>query len=171
MFALPERYRSWLRNMDNRNVSILGMRDGIGEGFKVVPVPFGIEQEDRRRHLYVVGKTGTGKTTLLQNLILQDLEEGRGFALLDPLGDLADELLDHIPPWRTDHVVYFNPADTEFPVAYNLLEDAPYEYAPSSPPALSGLSGTSIKAHGATVWSGSLSMPCTPSLSVRVRRF
>ncbi len=80
--------------MDNRNVSILGMRSGINKSFMVEPVPFGIEQNDRLRHLYIVGKTGTGKTTLLQNLILQDIEEGRGFALLDPLGDLADELLD-----------------------------------------------------------------------------
>ena len=123
MFAPPERCRSWLRNMDNRNVSILGERSGIGEGFRVKPVPFGIEQEDRRRHLYIVGKTGVGKSTLLQNLILQDIEEGRGFALLDPLGDLAEELLDYIPPRRTDHVVYFSPADTDFPVAFNLLAD------------------------------------------------
>ena len=113
--------------MDNRNVSILGMRSGIGEGFKVVPVPFGIEQNDRLHHIYILGKTGTGKSTLLRNLMLQDIEEGRGFALLDPLGDLADELLDYIPPWRTDHVVNFNPADTNFPVAFNLLQDAPYE--------------------------------------------
>ncbi len=69
--------------MDNRNVSILGMRSGIGEGFKVEPVPFGIEQDDRLRHFYIVGKTGTGKSTLLQNLILQDIEEGQGFALLE----------------------------------------------------------------------------------------
>ena len=75
--------------MDNRNVSILGMRSGIGKGFLVEPKPFGIEQNDRLRHLYIVGKTGTGKTTLLQNLILQDIEEERGFALIDPLGDFG----------------------------------------------------------------------------------
>ena len=114
--------------MDNRNVSVLGIRSGVNKSFQVEPVPFGIEQNDRLQHLYIVGKTGTGKTTLLQNLILQDIEEGRGFALLDPLGDLAEEILNYIPPWRTDHVVYFNPADTDFPVAFNLLQDAPYEF-------------------------------------------
>src|SRR5437868_387642 len=84
-------------------------------------LPCGLSRGDRRQHLYVVGKTGTGKTTLLRNLILQDIEAGEGVGVIDPHGDLADDLLDHIPRWRTDHVVYFNPADYEYPVGFNLL--------------------------------------------------
>jgi hypothetical protein len=86
---------------------------------------FGIRQADRRHHFYCIGKTGSGKTTLLRNLILQDIEAGRGVAVFDPHGDLAHDLLDHIPRWRTDHVVYFNPADLEHPIGFNLLEGVP----------------------------------------------
>jgi hypothetical protein len=84
--------------------------------------PFGLSSVDRRQHLYVVGKTGTGKTTLLRNLILADIEAGRGVGVLDPHGDLAEDLLEHIPRRRTDHVIYFNPADQEYPIAFNLLK-------------------------------------------------
>jgi energy-coupling factor transporter ATP-binding protein EcfA2 len=83
--------------------------------------PFGISSSDRRQHLYILGKTGSGKTTLLRNLILQDIEAGRGVGLIDPHGDLAESLLDQIPPWRTDDVVYFNPADVEHPIGFNLV--------------------------------------------------
>src|SRR5438093_6801286 len=89
--------------------------------------PFGISHGDRRHHLYVIGKTGTGKTTLLRNLIVQDIEAGRGVGVIDPHGDLAEELLNCVPPWRTDHVLYFNPADTGFPVGFNLLRTARYD--------------------------------------------
>jgi len=82
--------------------------------------PFGLGVEERRQHVYLIGQTGTGKSTMLRNLILQDIEAGRGVGLIDPHGDLADEILDHIPSWRTDDVVYFNPAD-EDPLAINLL--------------------------------------------------
>jgi hypothetical protein len=83
--------------------------------------PFGISAVDRRQHLYVIGKTGTGKTTLLRNLICQDIERGRGVGIIDPHGDLAEELLDFVPKWRADDVLYFNPADSDFPVGFNLL--------------------------------------------------
>jgi hypothetical protein len=83
--------------------------------------PFGISRVDRRQHLYAVGKTGTGKTTLLRNLICQDIERGFGVAVIDPHGDLAEELLDSIPSWRADHLLYFNPADSDFPVGFNLV--------------------------------------------------
>src|SRR5258706_13294582 len=86
--------------------------------------PFGISAADRRQHLYAIGKTGTGKTTLLFNLICQDIERGHGVGVIDPHGDLAEELLNYIPPWRTDHVVYFNPADSEFPIGFNLVRAA-----------------------------------------------
>ncbi|MBM3883544.1 MAG: hypothetical protein FJ387_28210 [Verrucomicrobia bacterium] len=83
--------------------------------------PFGIHPEDARHHTYLIGKTGSGKTTLLRNSVLQHLRAGNGLALLDPHGDLADELLDHFPPARADDLVYSNPADLEFPIALNLL--------------------------------------------------
>jgi hypothetical protein len=86
--------------------------------------PFGISPVDRRQHLYIIGKTGTGKTTLLRNLICQDLERGHGVALIDPHGDLAEEILDCIPSWRADDVLYFNPADTDFPVGFNLVRSS-----------------------------------------------
>ena len=87
--------------------------------------PFGLSRADRRQHLYAIGKTGTGKSSLLRNLILQDLAAGNGVGLIDPHGDLAEEILDHIPRWRADHVVYFNPADQEFPIGFNLLQSVP----------------------------------------------
>lgn len=83
--------------------------------------PFGISAVDQRQHIYVIGKTGSGKTTLLRNMIVQHIALGHGVGLIDPHGDLAEELLHHIPPWRTDHLVYFNPSDLEFPVGLNLL--------------------------------------------------
>ncbi len=87
--------------------------------------PFGLGRRDRRQHVYVVGQTGSGKTTLLRNLVLQLVHAGEGVGLIDPHGDLAAELLDHIPPSRFDDVVYFNPADLDFPIAFNLLAGVP----------------------------------------------
>ncbi len=83
---------------------------------------FGIKTDDRRRHMYMVGKTGMGKTTLLENMILADIYAGHGCAYIDPHGDTVTKMLDYIPSWRINDVVYFNPADTEFPVAFNMLE-------------------------------------------------
>ena len=90
-------------------------------------VRFGIRRNDRRHHVYLVGRTGTGKTTLLQNLIVQDIEAGRGVGVIDPHGDLAEQLLDHIPPRRADDVVYFNPADQAWPIAFNMLHGVPQD--------------------------------------------
>jgi hypothetical protein len=87
--------------------------------------PFGFSRADRRHHVYCLGKTGSGKTTLLRNLILQDIEAGEGVGVIDPHGDLSEDLLDHIPPSRTDDVVYFNPADTDYPIGFNLLRTVP----------------------------------------------
>jgi hypothetical protein len=80
-----------------------------------------LHPKDRAQHLYVVGKTGLGKSTLLRNLILQDLHAGHGVGLLDPHGDLAREVLELVPRSRTNDVVYFNPGDLEWPVGLNLL--------------------------------------------------
>lgn len=82
---------------------------------------FGILKEDRRRHMYIVGKTGMGKSTLLLNCIVQDIQRGNGVAVLDPHGDLVERLLDYIPPRRINETIYFNPADTEYPIAFNPL--------------------------------------------------
>jgi hypothetical protein len=84
-----------------------------------------LASDDRRRHMHVIGKTGTGKSTLLYSLMLQDLEAGRGFALLDPHGDLAQAVIDSVPPWRTNDVLYLNPADLEFPIGFNLFDAVP----------------------------------------------
>ncbi len=83
---------------------------------------FGIDGADRRKHVYIVGKTGMGKTTLLTNMILQDIYNGLGVCFIDPHGDSSEYILDRIPPHRHKDVVYFNPADTEFPVGLNILE-------------------------------------------------
>lgn len=106
------------------SLSAIGFRDGIGDGFQVVPVLFGIAQNDRHQHVYCLGKTGTGKSTLLRNLLVQDILAGRGVALLDPHGDLAEELLDYIPRHRTNDVLYFDPADTAWPVGFNPFRQA-----------------------------------------------
>lgn len=82
---------------------------------------FTLAVEDARRHLYVVGQTGTGKSTLLRNIVLQHICAGHGVALLDPHGDLAEDLLDHFPPSRADDLVYFHPADADFPIGINPL--------------------------------------------------
>lgn len=111
-----------LGNMEHDHTVYIGMRQQWGG-----EAPFGLSRVDRRQHLYIIGKTGAGKSTLLRNLIVQDIEAGEGVGIIDPHGDLADELLDFIPPRRTDHVVYFNPADQDYPVALNLLHTVPVE--------------------------------------------
>jgi len=83
---------------------------------------FGIKPGDRRHHIYIIGKTGTGKSTLLKNMVIQDLRMNHGVALIDPHGDLVEDLLNFIPKNRTNEVVYFNPADKENPVGINILE-------------------------------------------------
>lgn len=83
---------------------------------------FGIRTDDRRRHIYIIGKTGMGKSTIMENMILADIYAGHGCCYIDPHGDVAEKLIDFIPPERINDVVYFNPADTAFPVGFNILE-------------------------------------------------
>jgi hypothetical protein len=83
--------------------------------------PIYISPKDRQRHVYIIGKTGVGKTELLKDMILQDIREGKGVCLIDP-HDLAEEILSFIPPERAEDVVYFDPSDTERPMGFNLLE-------------------------------------------------
>ena len=89
---------------------------------------FGIKTDDRRRHMYVVGKTGTGKTNLLENMAIADIRAGRGIAVVDPHGEFAEKLLDFTPENRIDDVIYFNPADMNHPIAFNPLEQVDVEY-------------------------------------------
>lgn len=83
---------------------------------------FGIKLDDRRRHMYIVGKTGMGKTTLMENMILNDIYAGHGVGLVDPHGDYAEKIINYIPPNRINDVVYFNPADINYPIGFNILE-------------------------------------------------
>jgi len=83
---------------------------------------FGIKTDDRRRHMYVVGKTGMGKTTMLENMVLHDIYMGHGVGIVDPHGDFAEKIIDFIPPKRINDVIYFNPADVQHPIGFNVLE-------------------------------------------------
>jgi energy-coupling factor transporter ATP-binding protein EcfA2 len=79
-------------------------------------------------HLYCIGKSGSGKSTLLQNMAIDDIEKNNGLCVVDPHGDLSESLLDYIPHDRIDDVIYFNPADTEFPIAFNPLRNVHPEF-------------------------------------------
>jgi len=91
-------------------------------------IKFGIKTDDRRRHMYLVGKTGMGKTTMLENMVIADMRSGKGFALIDPHGDFAEKMLDYVPEERLDDVIYINPADIDFPIAFNPLEQVNNEF-------------------------------------------
>jgi len=83
---------------------------------------FGIKTDDRRRHMYLIGKTGMGKSTVLENMIIDDIRAGHGVAVVDPHGDLAEKIIEFIPTDRIKDVVYFNPSDINFPIAFNVVE-------------------------------------------------
>ena len=83
---------------------------------------FGIKTDDRRRHFYAVGKTGMGKTEMLKNMAVQDIQNGHSMGFVDPHGEAVEDLLDFVPQDRIQDVVYFNPADTHFPIAFNVME-------------------------------------------------
>jgi hypothetical protein len=90
--------------------------------FKNRDTIFGMKDTDRRRHIWAIGKTGTGKSTLIANMAIDDIKKGRGMAIIDPHGDLSEIILNYIPKSRINDVIYFNPADTEYPIAINPLE-------------------------------------------------
>ncbi|MCL4392068.1 type IV secretion system DNA-binding domain-containing protein [Patescibacteria group bacterium] len=110
---------------------------------------FGIKRRDRRQHMYVIGKTGTGKTAMLNNLIVQDIANGEGLCVVDPHGELVEGLLEKIPEERLQDVIYFNPADTDFHIGFNVLElpDPKYKHLVAS-----GLMGIFTKIWS-NVWS------------------
>ncbi|MFN3692497.1 MAG: type IV secretion system DNA-binding domain-containing protein [Candidatus Paceibacteria bacterium] len=86
-------------------------------------IPFGIKARDRQRHMYVIGKTGMGKSTLLENMAAQDIQSGEGMAFIDPHGSAAEKLLEYIPEHRVNDVIYFAPFDLDNPVSFNVMED------------------------------------------------
>src|SRR3989344_3807151 len=110
---------------------------------------FGIKRSDRRQHMYIVGMTGTGKSVMLQNLIIQDIANGEGICLVDPHGENVETLLKRIPEERAKDVVYFNPADPDHSIGFNVLElpDPKYKHLVAS-----GLMGIFTKIW-ANVWS------------------
>ena len=89
--------------------------------------PFGIKADDRGKHVYVIGKTGMGKSTLLENMAIQDIKSGNGVAFVDPHGKTAELLLEYVPENRIDDVVYFAPFDMENPMSFNIMEDVGYD--------------------------------------------
>ena len=90
-------------------------------------IPFGIRAIDRMRHMYVIGKTGMGKSTLLENMAIQDIQNGEGICFIDPHGGTAEKLLQFVPESRIKDVVYFAPFDTEYPLGFNVMEDVGYD--------------------------------------------
>lgn len=89
---------------------------------------FGIRQDDRRRHMYIIGKTGMGKTNLMENMVISDIHAGNGVCVIDPHGEFADKMLDYIPTNRINDVIYFNPADLDYPIAFNVMEAVDPQY-------------------------------------------
>ncbi len=95
----------------------------IGEtNFRDHKIKYGLREADRRRHAYIIGKTGMGKSTLLENMIFSDIKAGKGVGLIDPHGDVAEAVLRFVPKNRTNDVVLFDPSDRDFPIAFNMLE-------------------------------------------------
>ncbi len=89
---------------------------------------FGVKLDDRRRHMYVIGKTGMGKTTFLENMVISDILAGRGVGIVDPHGEFAEKLLDFVPEERIKDVIYFDPSDMRYPIAFNPLEQVGTEF-------------------------------------------
>jgi hypothetical protein len=103
---------------DPEKINFFAQTDARGK-----QVRFGIKAKDRLRHTYVIGKTGMGKSTMLENMAIQDIQNGEGVAFIDPHGSAAEKLLDYVPEDRVEDVLYFAPFDMEYPVAFNIMED------------------------------------------------
>ncbi|HRX64116.1 MAG TPA: type IV secretion system DNA-binding domain-containing protein [Candidatus Absconditabacterales bacterium] len=104
-------------NTPGSEFTVLGKTHYRGEDLQ-----FGIKREDKFRHYYIVGKTGTGKSTFISNMVKSDVEAGNGLCLLDPHGDLVDTVLEHIPTSRINDVILFDVSDTDYPIGFNLLQ-------------------------------------------------
>ncbi|MGM0628927.1 MAG: type IV secretory system conjugative DNA transfer family protein [Patescibacteria group bacterium] len=112
----------FMKDTDPEKVTYIGETDSRNKR-KV----FGIKAKDRSRHTYVIGKTGMGKSTLLENMAVQDIRNGEGLAFIDPHGKSADLLLEYVPKERMQDVIYFAPFDVENPIAFNVMEDVGYD--------------------------------------------
>ncbi len=115
-------------DLHNRKPKIAGLvKPGLCYLGKVedrgIEKTFGILNEDRLRHIHVIGKTGMGKSTLLENMVLQDVCNGEGVGFIDPHGESVKYILDRVPPHRYQDVVYFNTTDLDFPVGFNILSE------------------------------------------------
>lgn len=107
-----------MANPDENRITFFGITDTRGK-----KTPFGIRASDRTRHVYVIGKTGMGKSTLLENMAIQDIQNGEGMAFIDPHGKSAEYLLDYVPENRIKDVLYFAPFDMANPISFNIMED------------------------------------------------
>ncbi|MDP1709885.1 MAG: type IV secretion system DNA-binding domain-containing protein, partial [Candidatus Komeilibacteria bacterium] len=107
----------------NNEVTVLAQTNFRGQRRR-----FGIKIDDRRRHVYLIGKTGMGKSTMLENMIIQDIQAGRGVTVVDPHGDLVEKVINFVPNERINDVIYFNPADLDFPIAFNVFEQVGREH-------------------------------------------
>jgi hypothetical protein len=119
--------------------------------FRGVEEKFGIKADDRTRHMYVIGKTGMGKSTLLENLAIQDIQNGNGLCFVDPHGTTAEKLLKYVPESRINDVIYFAPFDTKYPMSLNILEHVEEDKRHL---VSSGLMDTFKKVFGEDVFSG-----------------
>lgn len=108
--------------MNNDEVTLFGETNFRNEKRR-----FGIKLDDRRRHMYIIGKTGMGKTTMLENMIISDIIHGKGLGFIDPHGDSADKILEFVPPERVKDVIYFDPSDLDMPIAFNAIENVEAE--------------------------------------------
>lgn len=107
----------------NNEINFFGLTN-----FRNQKTKFGIKADDRRRHFYCIGKTGMGKSNLMENMAIQDIQAGRGIAYVDPHGEGAEKLLDFIPSDRINDVIFFNPSDLDFPIAFNVMEKVDFRY-------------------------------------------
>lgn len=100
-----------------KEINIMGISD-----YRSIKVPIGIYDEDRLRHVYVVGKTGTGKSKFLLSLMINDIKQGKGIGVIDPHGDAVEEIMMHIPESRKEDVIIFDPTDEQYPFCFNPLD-------------------------------------------------
>lgn len=105
------------RYPDLKKLTVLGDTD-----YRSDKIRFGIQEEDKFRHVYIVGKTGTGKSTFISNMIISDMQAGNGVCVLDPHGELVDQIVESIPSQRINDVILFDLSDTEYPIGFNLLQ-------------------------------------------------
>ncbi len=108
---------------NNQDITFFGLTS-----FRNARKKFGIKRDDRRRHFYTIGKTGMGKSNLMENMAIQDIQNGCGIAYVDPHGEGAEKLLDFIPKERIKDVIFFNPADLDYPIAFNVMEKVDFKY-------------------------------------------